>query len=160
MASSYKWAVRASLGTDMSLARNLGLLRWSLRELSTDDEDMIALVAALPEADDDDLQALTEELTRLRTSASPAPLRAEYKDNKQLVRLADARRILNVPRATFYSLLKRGTFPGPTVVDGKRVGWPREVLLEWADMSERERLAAAPHRGYAPFERTICRKSK
>ena len=40
----------------------LALLRWSLRELSTDDEDMIAFVPSLTDANDDDLQALLEEL--------------------------------------------------------------------------------------------------
>jgi predicted DNA-binding transcriptional regulator AlpA len=144
----------------MPLVRKLGLLRWLLRQLSTDEEDMIAFVAALPEADDDDLQALTEELTNPRTDASPKPLRAEYKDDKQLVPPGDARRILNIPRTALYGLLKRGTFPGPSIVNGEWVGWPREILLQWADASECDRLAAAPHSGYAPFERPIWRKSK
>jgi predicted DNA-binding transcriptional regulator AlpA len=140
--------------------RKLGLLRWLLRELSTDDEDMIAFVASLPNADDDDRQALLEELAIPQTEATPTPLRAEYQDGRQLVPSTDARRILNIPRATFYALLKRGTFPGPTLVDGKWVGWPRDILLQWADASERKRMADAPHSGYAPFERNLWRKSR
>ena len=128
----------------------LGLLRWLLRELSTDDEDMIAFVASLPDADDDDLQALLEELATPKAEATPAPLRAEYQDDKQLIPLADAP-LLNIPRATFYALLKRGTFPGPMLLNGKR-SWPRDLLLQWADAPERKRTADAPH-GYAPFER-------
>lgn len=142
-----------------ALPRRLGLLRWLLRELSTDDEDMIALVGSLPDADDDDLQALLEELAAPQAQATPAPLRAEYQDDKQLVPATDARRILNIPRATFYALLKRGAFPGPMLVDGKWIGWPRDVLLQWADASESKRLADAPHSGYAPFERNLWRKS-
>jgi predicted DNA-binding transcriptional regulator AlpA len=141
------------------LPPRLGLLRWLLRELSTDDEDMIAFVSSLPNADDDDLQALLEALAVPQADARPAPLRAEYQNDKQLVPPADARRLLSVPRATFYALLKRGTFPGPMLVNGKWVGWPRDILLQWADLSARERLAATPKSGYAPFERSLWPKS-
>jgi predicted DNA-binding transcriptional regulator AlpA len=139
--------------------RRLGLLRWLLRELSTDDEDMIAFVAGLPDADDDDLQALAEELAASPIEATLAPLRAEYQNDKQLVPPADARRVLDIPRATFYALLKRGTFPRPMLVNGEWVGWPRDILLQWADASESKRIAEAPHSGYAPFERNLWRKS-
>ena len=44
-------------------------------------------------------------------------------------------------------------------IDGKRVGWPRDILLQWADASERKRMADVPHVGYAPFERNLWRKS-
>ena len=141
------------------LQRKFGLLRWLLRELSTDDEDMVAFVASLPDADDDDLQALLEELVTQKAEATPAPLRAEYRNDKQLIPPTDARRILNIPRAIFYALLKRGTFPGPMLLNGKWVGWPRDMLLQWADASERKRTADAPLSGYAPFERNLWRKS-
>jgi len=143
----------------LALSRKSGLLRWLLRELSTDDEDMMAFVSSLPDADDDDLQALLEELAFPRAEGAPAPLRADYQNDKQLLPPTEARRVLNVPRNTFYALLKRGTFPAPMLVDGKWVGWPREILLQWGDTSERERMADAPHDGYAPFERNLWRKS-
>jgi predicted DNA-binding transcriptional regulator AlpA len=120
---------------------------------------MIAFVASLPDSDDDDLQALLEELAIPKAEATPTPLRAEYQNDKQLILLSDARRVLNIPRATFYALLKRGTFPGPMLLDGKRVGWPRDMLLQWADASQRKRTADAPLGGYAPFERNLWRKS-
>lgn len=146
-------------GNMLALPRKLGLLRWLLRELSTDDEDMIAFVASMPDADDDDLQALLEELATPKEKTTPAPLRAEYRNDKQLVPPTDARRVLNIPRATFYALHKRGTFPAPLLLNGKWVGWPRDILLQWADASERKRMADAPEDGYAPFERNLWRKS-
>ena len=48
----------------------LGLFRWLQRELSTDDEDMIAFVAGFPDSDDDDAQALLEELAALQIEAT------------------------------------------------------------------------------------------
>jgi predicted DNA-binding transcriptional regulator AlpA len=143
----------------LALPRKSDLLRWLLRELSTDDEDMIAFVASLPDSDDDDFQALLDALAAPRTEPRPAPLRSEYQTDKQLVPPADARRILNIPRATFFALLKRGAFPGPMLVDGTWVGWPRDVLLQWADTSELKRIDEAPPSGYAPFERNLWRKS-
>jgi predicted DNA-binding transcriptional regulator AlpA len=142
-----------------NMPRKLGLLRWLLRKLSTDDEDMIAFVASLPDADDDDLQALLEELATPQTEATPAPLRVEYQTGKQLIPPTEARRILNLPRAIFYGLLKRGTFPCPMLINGTWVGWPRDILLQWADASERKKIADTPHGGYAPFERNLWRKS-
>jgi hypothetical protein len=91
----------------------LGLLRWSLRELSTDDEDMIAFVASLPDPNDDDLQALLEELAIPKAEATPAPLRAEYQNDKQLIPLADARRVLNIPRATSMHCSSAAHSPAP-----------------------------------------------
>jgi hypothetical protein len=88
-------------GNMPGLQRKLELLRWLLRELSTDDEDMIAFVASLSDADDDDLQALLEEFAAPKAEATPAPLPAEYQNDKQLIPPTDARRILNIPRATF-----------------------------------------------------------
>ncbi len=143
----------------LALRGKIGLLRWLLRELSTDDEDMIAFVANLPDADDDDLQALLEELVTQQTEPQPAPLRAEYQTDKQFVPPTDARRIIDISRATFYALLKRGTFPGPMLLNGNWVGWPRDILLQWAGASERKRMADAPHDGYAPFERNLWQKS-
>src|SRR5436190_15260429 len=99
-------------------ARRLGLLRWLLRELSIDDEDMIAFVASLPDADDDDLQALVEALEAPGTEATSVGLRAEHEDDNQLVVPIDARRILNLSGATVFALLKRGVFPHPVRVHG------------------------------------------
>ena len=136
----------------------LALLRWLLRELSTDDEDMIALVASLADSDDDDAQALLDELAAQRTEAATRPLRADYQDGKQLLGPRDALRVLKMPRASFYALLKRGTFPAPVQINDNWTGWPRDLLLEWADASERRRVEDVPH-GYAPFERYLWRKS-
>jgi hypothetical protein len=63
----------------------VGITRWLLRELSTDYEDMIALVASLADADDDDAQALLNELAAPRTVAATGPLRADYQDGKRLL---------------------------------------------------------------------------
>ena len=134
------------------------LLRWLLRELSTDNEDMIAFAASLPDPDDDDLQALAEELATPRAEPRPAPLRSEYRNEKQLVSPTDARHILNIPRATFFALIKRGNFPVPMLVNDNWVGWPRDLLLQWTDASERERIGDPPHSGYAPFERILWRE--
>jgi hypothetical protein len=79
----------------------LGLLRWLVRELSSDDEDMIAFIANLPDADDDDAQALLEELATQPTEAPSGPLRSQYQTGSQLVRPRDAIRILDTSRATF-----------------------------------------------------------
>jgi predicted DNA-binding transcriptional regulator AlpA len=136
----------------------LELLRWLLRELSTDDEDMIALVSSLPDSDDDDGQALLDELAALRTEAAIRPMRAEYQDGKQLLGPRDALRMLRISRASFYALLKRGTFPVPLQINDNWTGWPRDLLLEWAHASERQRVAEVSH-GYAPFERYLWRKS-
>lgn len=143
----------------LTLPPRLGLLRWLLRELSTDDEDMIAFVASLPDGDDDDAQALLEELAAPRVEAATGALRADYQTRKQLLRPRDALRALDISRATFYALVKRETFPAPMLINDDWQGWPRDVLLEWADPSERQRVAEAPHSGYAPFERNLWRKS-
>ena len=142
----------------LMLSPRLGLLRWLLRELSTDDEDMIALVASLPDSDDDDSQALLDELAAPRIKTATRPLRAEYQDGKQLLGPRDALRVLKIPRASFYALLKRGTFPAPIQIDDSWTGWPRDLLFEWTDASERQRVVEVPH-GYAPFERYLWRKS-
>jgi predicted DNA-binding transcriptional regulator AlpA len=142
----------------LTLSPRLGLLRWLLRELSTDDEDMIALVASLPDSDDDDGQALLDELAAPRAEAAIRPLRAEYRGGKQLLGPRDALRVLGIPRASFYALLKRGTFPAPIQANDSWTGWPRDLLLEWTDASERQRVAEVPH-GYTPFERYLWRKS-
>jgi predicted DNA-binding transcriptional regulator AlpA len=138
----------------------LGLLRWLLRELSTDSEDMIAFVASLRDGDDDDKQALLEELASAQSKVEIAPLRADYQDGKQLLGPKEALRILSISRAGFYALLKRGTFPAPILINDNWTGWPRDVLLEWADASERRKVAEVPQRGYAPFERNLWRKPR
>lgn len=130
-----------------------GLLRWLLRELSTDLEDMIALVRDLPESDDEDAQALLEELSNPRPEATVGPLLADYQGDRQLLGPRDAMRLLSIPRATFYALVKRGTFPAAMQVDDAWAGWPRGLLLEWADTSQRQRVASVTSIGYAPFER-------
>ena len=134
------------------------LLRWLLRELSTDHEDMIAFVTSLPDAGDDDSQALLEELVAQENEAALGPLRADYQDGKQLLRPREALRALEISRASFYDLVKRGTFPTPVVIDDNWIGWPRDLLLEWADASEHQRVAKTPASGYAPFERYLTRK--
>ena len=131
----------------------LGVLRWLLRELSTDQEDMIAFVQSLPETDDEDAQALLEELNSPRPAARVGPILADYQRDRQLLGPSDALRLLRIPRATFYALVKRGTFPTAMLVDEIWIGWPRDVLLEWADASERKRVANLSSIGYAPFER-------
>jgi predicted DNA-binding transcriptional regulator AlpA len=136
----------------VTLSPRLELLRWSLRELSTDDEDMIALVASLPDADDDDAQALLDELAAPRIVAATRPLRADFQDGKQLLGPRDALRVLRISRASFYALLNRGTFPAPLQINDNWTGWPRGLLLEWVDASVSQTAADVPH-GYAPFER-------
>ena len=135
------------------------LLRWLLRELSTDDEDMIGLIRALPGADDEDAQALLEELAAPRVEASVAPIRAEYQHGSQLLAPLDASRTLSISRSSFYALIKRGTFPPPVQIDDVWIGWPRDLLLEWADTCEPARVATSPQSGYAPFERSLWRNS-
>jgi predicted DNA-binding transcriptional regulator AlpA len=132
-----------------------GLLRWLLRELSTDDEDMIAFVGAMPDSDEEDAQVLLEELASLRPERTVGPLEADYQSERQVLAPADAVRLLDVSRATFYSLLKRGTFPMPLQVDDAWRGWPRGLILEWADPAQRQRLSTASLAGYAPFERSL-----
>ena len=135
------------------------LLRWLLRELSTDHEDMIAFVTTLPDADDDDAQALLDELSAQQTEPTIGPLRADYQNGKQLLLPPEALRVLSISRASFYALVKRGTFPAPILIGELWRGWPRDLLLEWADTSERHKVAKAPRSGYAPFERSLWRKS-
>jgi predicted DNA-binding transcriptional regulator AlpA len=144
----------AMLNGDATL-RPRALLRWLLLELSTDNEDMIALVRNLSESDDDDAQALLEELVSERPEIVHGPVQVAYQDGRQLIGPADAARMLNLPRAIFYGLIKRGTFPKPVMFDDVWVGWPRDVILEWADGSPRERLAIRNDTGYAPFERSL-----
>ncbi len=130
------------------------LYRWLLRELSTDDEDMIAFVHSLPDGDEEDAQVLLEELATPRPRREIAgPLEADYQTESQLLPPAAALRLLHVPRATFYALLKRGTFPEPVAIDDAWAGWPRGLVLEWADPAVRERLSMTSSPGYAPFER-------
>jgi predicted DNA-binding transcriptional regulator AlpA len=131
------------------------LLRWLLRELSTDAEDMIALVDDMPESDDDDAQALLEELVSVRPEKTLGPIQVEYRDGKQLLGPADAAQMLNLTRATFYAVVKRETFPRPVSIDDDWLGWPRDLILEWADRSASDRLATSDHAGYAPFERSL-----
>jgi predicted DNA-binding transcriptional regulator AlpA len=78
---------------------------------------------------------------------------AVYQDERQLIKPREALLALNIPRASFYALLKRGAFPRPLLINDAWAGWPREIVLEWADPSARERLEAAPSSGHAPFER-------
>ena len=65
----------------------------------------------------------------------------------------EALQALNIPRASFYSLLKRDAFPRPLLIDDAWAGWPRDIVLEWADPSARKQLATFPSCGHAPFER-------
>jgi len=131
-----------------------------LRELSTDAEDMIAFVRGLPESDDDDAQALLEELSTARPDAAIGPLRADYQRDRQLLGPRDTLRMLGIPRPTFYALIKRGTFPAPLAVDDNWTGWPRDMLVGWADASEGKKLANVASMGYAPFERYLPAKSR
>lgn len=131
------------------------LLRWLLRELSTDDEDMIALVRGAGQSDDDDAQALLEELVGPQRVAGRGPLRVVYRDERQLVGPVDAVRMLDLTRSTFYGLVKRGAFPRPILINDKWLGWPRGLILEWADQSVRARAATSDDEGYAPFERCL-----
>ena len=133
------------------------LLRWLLRELSTDTEDMIALVDGMPESDDDDAQALLEELVSVQPEKARGLIQVAYRDGRQLLGPADAAQMLNLTRATFYAVVKRGTFPKPVSIDDEWLGWPRDLILEWADRSVRERLATSDDAGYAPFERSVSR---
>jgi predicted DNA-binding transcriptional regulator AlpA len=129
------------------------LLRWLLRELSTDEEDMIAFAADVADHDDDDAQALLEEIASPRPQREPGPLQAAYQDGNRLLGPAEAIKVINISRASFYALLKRGTFPAPISIDDVWVGWPMGALLEWADTPVRLQCATDPHPGYAPFER-------
>jgi len=135
------------------LPPRLTLLAWLLRELSTDEEDMIGLIASLPEGDEDDQEALSLALGAPQQEAAGFMTRADYQSGEQLLRPKEALRMLNVPRASFYALLKRGTFPAPLAIDDAWKGWPRDMLLEWADGHQRQRVAEMPRDGYAPFER-------
>ena len=135
------------------------LLRWLLRELSTDNEDMIAFVDSIVEADDDDAQALLDELATPPPRTPTGALQTVYQDRRQIIRPREALRALNMPRASLYALLKRGTFPRPLLIEDQWVGWPREVVLDWADTSAGQRLAKCSHSGYAPFERYGTRRS-
>lgn len=135
------------------------LLRWLLRELSTDTEDMIALVDDLPESDDDDAQSLLEELVSDQPTKDPGPVQVAYRDGRQLLGPAQAVQTLNLTRATFYALVKRGTFPTPVSIEDEWLGWPRDLILEWADRSVRERLATRDDAGYVPFERLLTNRT-
>ena len=132
------------------------LLRWLLCELSTDCEDMIAFVRSLPDCDDDDAQALLEELNATPKEVVNGPLVANYQDGKQLLLPREAMRTLELSRPLFYALVKRGTFP-PVLVDDSWLGWPRAMLLEWADTSVRQKSANSTARGYSPFERSLTK---
>ena len=129
------------------------LLRWLLRELSTDEDDMIALAGSIADSDDDDAQALLDELAIVRAASSAAPLESVYQHANQLLGPMEAVKAINIPRASFYALVKRGAFPAPVCLDDKWVGWPRDLVLDWADDSARKRLATSAHPGFAPFER-------
>jgi predicted DNA-binding transcriptional regulator AlpA len=142
-------------GRDAMLQSPRQLLRWLLRELSTDDEDMIALVRAAGESDDDDAQALVEELASSLRITGRGPLRVVYRDGRQLIGPADAARMLDLTRVTFYELVKRGSFPKPISINDSWLGWPRGLILEWADESARARAASSDDEGYAPFERCL-----
>lgn len=140
--------------SDTELARR-SLLRWLLRELSTDDEDMIAFVRSLDDSDEDDAQALLEALAvPAAEGSSTGPLEADYQRESQLLDPAAAMRLLDLPRATFYALVKRATFPRPVAIDDAWRGWPRGLLVEWADPAVRKRLSVTSTPGYAPFERS------
>jgi predicted DNA-binding transcriptional regulator AlpA len=141
--------------TDTELARR-GLLRWLLRGLSTDDEDMIAFVRSLSDGDEDDAQLLLEALAIQPTEAAVGPLEADYQHESQLLDPAATMRLLDLPRATFYALVKRGTFPRPVAIDDVWKGWPRGVVIEWADPDVRKRFSTASPSGYAPFERATA----
>jgi predicted DNA-binding transcriptional regulator AlpA len=145
---------------DTATARR-SLLRWLLRELSTDDEDMIAFFHSLLDSDEEDAQFLLEELANPQTRGPAAgPLEADYQTESQLLLPADALRLVDVSRATFYSLVKRGTFPAPVFIDDAWIGWPRGLILEWADPGTCGRLSMSSSPGYAPFERnTVARTS-
>jgi predicted DNA-binding transcriptional regulator AlpA len=142
--------------SDTELSRR-SLLRWLLRELSTDDEDMIAFIRSLDDSDEDDAQLLLEALAV--PPAEPAvagPLEADYQTESQLLDPAATLRLLDLPRATFYALVKRGTFPRPVALDDVWKGWPRGLVVEWADPALRKRLSATSSSGYAPFERVTA----
>jgi predicted DNA-binding transcriptional regulator AlpA len=147
------WSGDFRCTADTMVTLNSTLLPWLLRELSTDDDDMIAFIDSLPDADERDAQALLDALGAPPTEAAIDRTRADYQTSRQLLHPKDALRILSLSRASFYALLKRGTFPAPLAIDDAWIGWPRDILLEWADASERQRVAEAPHGGYAPFER-------
>jgi len=141
--------------SDTELARR-GLLRWLLRELSTDDEDMIALVRSLGEGDEDDAQLLLEALAIPPAAGALGPLEADYQHENQLLDPAATMRLLDLSRAAFYGLVKRGTFPRPVAIDDVCKGWPRGLVVEWADPAVRKRLSITSPSGYAPFERATA----
>jgi len=136
------------------------MLRWLLRELSTDVADMMAFATSLGECDDEDAQALLEELLVERMVAPVGPLQTVYKSETQVIRPHDVVLTLDIPRASFYALVKRGAFPAPISLDDTWLGWPRDVVLDWADESARERLGNCSRPGYAPFERCVSRGSR
>jgi predicted DNA-binding transcriptional regulator AlpA len=142
-------------GTEPSRA----LLRWLLRELSTDHEDMIGFASSLADGDDDDAQAFLDELAAPATHGLTGPLRAEYQDGKQFLGPREALRALELSRASFYAPVKRGTFPTPILIDDTWRGWSRSLVLEWADASERQKAPRTSHPGYAPFERRVWRNT-
>jgi predicted DNA-binding transcriptional regulator AlpA len=141
--------------SDTELARR-SLLRWLLRELSTDDEDMIALVQSLIDGDEDDAQLLLEALAIPPAEDAVGRLEADYQHESQLLDPGATMRLLGLPRATFYALVKRGTFPRPVTIDDVWKGWPRGVVIEWADPDVRKRLSLTSPTGYAPFERATA----
>ena len=141
--------------SDTELARR-GLLRWLLRALSTDDEDMIALVRSLGDGDEDDAQLLLEALAIPLAAGTLGPLEADYQHENQLLDPAATMRLLDLSRATFYALVKRGTFPRPIAIDDAWKGWPRGLVVEWADPAVRKRLSITSPSGYAPFERAAA----
>jgi predicted DNA-binding transcriptional regulator AlpA len=145
-------------GEMFASTRPRGLLRWLLRELSTDEADMIELAGSIADSDDDDAQALLDELATQRLASPAGPLESVYRDGSQLLGPLEAVKAINIPRASFYALVKRGAFPSPVSIDDVWIGWPRDILLDWADDSARERLATCSDPGYAPFERFGARR--
>lgn len=141
--------------SDTELARR-SLLRWLLRELSTDDEDMMAFVSSLSDGDEDDAQLLLEALAMPPAEDAIGPLEADYQHESQLLDPVATMRLLDLPRATFYALVKRGTFPRPITIDDVWKGWPRGMVVEWADPAVRKRLSLTSPTGYAPFERATA----
>jgi predicted DNA-binding transcriptional regulator AlpA len=136
----------------LAFRMRLDLLSWLLCELSTDEADLVAFFASLS-GSDDDAQAFHQALAHTRPDSFKGPLRAIYQDGKQLLAPREVLRALNIPRAFLYGLVERGTFPRPVTVDDQWIGWPRDLVLEWAETLERQRSASCPHSGYAPFER-------
>jgi predicted DNA-binding transcriptional regulator AlpA len=108
------------------------LLRALFRELSSDDDDMMALLDSLPDAEPDDRQAFIAELTQPKIRIPRIRTKAVFHSSDRVMGPAEALRALGVPRTTFYMAIRDGGFPRPMFLDHGRIGWPSHIIEAWA----------------------------